>query len=314
MKNAKSKLLYVAIVSTAILCSACGSGNDLNENNVTVDENMEITDDGQLSDDAAESGEADAPAGENTPAQETTAEDITAEPFATVSIEIKTFEDERTAEDGTVLYRRSYSQPTVTIAGNEEASEKINADIQTRIDNFMASEQMYNEAEEFYEVTQAEEDFIFHEYIESLDFAAARADTSVISFIMTTYMDTGGAHGLYGDFGINYDTDTGELIKFSELSEYPDKFYNDTLAYNRELSQTDEYKERMFEEGFLGEDEFENVLYADEKWYLSDEGLVFISNPYELGPYAAGIIRFVIPYDELSEMGLKEEYSYPTDP
>lgn len=285
MKNAKSKILCAALVSTALFCSSCGNQNDLNDSNTTVDENA--------------------------PADEITTDD---EQSDGVSIEINTFEDERTAEDGTVLYRRSYSQPTVTIEGNEEASEKINADIQSRIDAFMASEQMYNDAAEFYEVTQSEEDFIFHEYIESLDYSASRADTSVISFVETTYSDTGGAHGIYGGFGLNYDARTGELIKFAELSDDPDKFYNDTLAYNRELAQTDEYKERMFEEGFLGEDEFENVLYADEKWYLSNEGLVFISNPYELGPYAAGMIEFVIPYDELNEMGLKEEYSYSANP
>ena len=310
MKNAKFKLLCATIISTALLCSSCGSGHESSEI-VPTDETTGMADE-QIADSTAETEDIQAPADENVQDDETTSDDT--EQSGGVSIEMQTVEDKDTAEDGTVIYIRSYSQPTVTIAGNEAASEKINADIQSRIDSFTASEQMRNEAREYYEVTLAEEDFMFREYIESLTFAVSRNDTSVISFVMTTYMDTGGAHGLNGNFGINYDAKTGEIIDFSDLSEDSDKFYNDTLEYNRELAQTDEYKERMFEEGFLGEDEFENVLYADEKWYLSDEGLVFISNPYELGPYAAGTIEFVIPYDKLIEQGLKEEYDLPSNP
>ena len=42
----------------------------------------------------------------------------------------------------------------------------------------------------------------------------------------------------------------------------------------------------------------------------SPDGLVFISNPYELGPYVAGMIEFTIPYQDLENMGLNQEYWY----
>ena len=57
-------------------------------------------------------------------------------------------------------------------------------------------------------------------------------------------------------------------------------------------------------------EELETALYDDEKWYFSTSGLVFISDPYMLGPYASGTITFTIPYQYLEEMGLKEDYRY----
>lgn len=300
----KNKFMYAAIISAALLCSSCGSKNDVAENNNTINEEGQNN---ELSlGNSSESIDIGTPEDEKLQTDETGNGSLS----GNITIETQTIEDNDTAEDGTSIYVMSYVQPTVTIEGNDVASEKINADLQTRIDTFTADDTLRNEAKEFYDFSLTEKDSYFNEYSETLDFEAVRSDTSVISFITTVYSYAGGAHGNYGRFGINYNARTGELISFSELTDDADKFHSDTLEYNRELASTDEYKERMFEEDFLGDGELENVLYADEKWYLSDEGLVFISNPYELGPYAAGVIEFVIPYDTLMEMGLKEEYGY----
>ena len=42
-------------------------------------------------------------------------------------------------------------------------------------------------------------------------------------------------------------------------------------------------------------------------WYLNDTGLVIFYNQYELGPYAAGIIKVELPYEELEGI-LREEF------
>lgn len=293
----KNKLMYALIISTTLLCSACSSQNDIIEDapmeETTTQNDILPPDDGSSTD-------------EKTQTDETGDGSLSGR----ITIETQTIEDNDTAEDGTSIYVMSYVQPTVTIEGNDAASEKINTDLQTRIDSFTADDTLRNEAKEFYDFSLTEEDPYFNEYSETLDFEAMRSDTSVISFITTVYSYAGGAHGNYGRFGINYNAQTGELIKFSELGEDADRFYNATLKYNQDLALTDEYKERMFTEDSALNGDLEDVLYAEEKWYLSDEGLVFISNPYELGPYASGAIEFVIPYDELEKMGLKKEYSF----
>ncbi|MBD5444859.1 MAG: DUF3298 and DUF4163 domain-containing protein [Lachnospiraceae bacterium] len=295
----KKQLIFAALLSTTLLCNSCGTKNNVANDDILPNDASQTND--VLSTNTSETNESDTQTAENNqPANDS----------GVVIIDSKTVEDQDTADDGTVIYSRSYTQPLVTIANNAEAAEKINADLQSRIDAFTASDSIRKESHEYYEISSKEEGYDFFEYNESLGFEKVRSDTNVISFIMNSSGYMGGAHGFYNSFGLNYDTKTGELIDFAALSDDADKFYNDTLAYNRELTQTDEYKERMFPEDFFDGSELEAVLYGDEKWYLSDEGLVFISNPYELGPYASGIIEFVIPYDKLAEMGLKEEYSY----
>lgn len=295
----KNQLLFAALISTALLCNSCGTKSNVANDDILPNDTSQTND--VLSTNTSETNESDT---------QTAANNQPANDSGVVIIDSKTVEDQDTADDGTVIYSRSYTQPLVTIANNAEAAEKINADIQSRIDAFTASDSIRKESHEYYEISSKEEGYDFFEYNESLEFEKVRSDANVISFIMTSSGYMGGAHGFYNSFGLNYDTKTGELIDFAALSDDADKFYSDTLAYNRELTQTDEYKERMFPDDFFDGSELETVLYGDEKWYLSDEGLTFISNPYELGPYASGIIEFVIPYDKLAEMGFKEEYSY----
>lgn len=301
----KKQLLFAALLSTTLLCNSCGAKNNVANDDIMPNDASQTND--VISANATETNLSDnEPSNDNTTEQD----NQPANDSGVVIIEPKTVEDKDTADDGTVIYSRSYTQPLVTIAGNAEAAEKINADIQSRIDAFTASDTIRKESHEYYELASKEGDSDFFEYNESLGFEKVRSDANVISFIMNSSGYMGGAHGYYNSFGLNYDTKTGELIDFAALSDDADKFHNDTLEYNRELTQTDEYKERMFPEDFFDGSELETVLYGDEKWYLSDEGLVFISNPYELGPYASGIIEFVIPYDKLEEMGFKEEYGY----
>lgn len=53
------------------------------------------------------------------------------------------------------------------------------------------------------------------------------------------------------------------------------------------------------DEGFLFED---NRFYLNENFWLDDEGLHFLYNPYEVAPYAVGPINLTITYGELNGM------------
>lgn len=232
-----------------------------------------------------------------------------------IRIEMKSETQESTADDGTVYYTSSYTYPILHVAkvtnGNDKAVEKINADIRSRVDSFLADTEIEEWAKEGYEYSISEEnEYPFYGYSSDLTFRAQRSDNNVISFTMTFYSFSGGAHGNYSTQGVNYNTKTGELISFSELSDDINAFHEDTLAYNRALAKTDSYQMRMFSEDMLSGVSLESVLYADDAWYLSPSGLTFISNPYALGPYSSGTIEFVIPYTDLAGMGFNESYTY----
>ena len=39
---------------------------------------------------------------------------------------------------------------------------------------------------------------------------------------------------------------------------------------------------------------------------MDDYGLVFIANPYLIAPYAAGVLEFYVPYEDLTGLMIAE--------
>ncbi|MCM1124348.1 MAG: DUF3298 and DUF4163 domain-containing protein [Eubacterium sp.] len=303
------------LLCTALWCTSCGTDTAATPDSDTVEE---------LTQDSAQPSSDDA-ANENTaPADKSATQDddttsngaeetdtSVSEVNSHISIEMQEEEKNKTTEDGTVYFYQSSAYPVVTITGNNDAADKINADIRSRVDAFMANTETEEWAKEDLEFYESEDnDYPFPGYEDSLTFQIARADSNVISFTAAYYSFTGGAHGYGETIGVNYNAKTGELIAFSDLSDDPAAFHEDTLAYNQQLAQTESYKEQMFSEESATDGTLESVLYADNVWYLSTSGLVFMSAPYALGPYAAGTIEFIIPYGDLADMGFRNAYTY----
>ncbi len=306
------------LLCTALVCASCGSnasetpGADVTEDTTqnssqqtaddTTADNTESPDTGNSQDVTPDSASDDGSAENDTSVSSTKSH---------ITIEMKSDEDNKSDEDGTVYLSRSITYPVVTIDGNNDASDKINADIRSKVDAFNGSNEIEEMAKENLEYFESEEsDYPFLSYDENMTFRTTRSDSNVISFTADYYAFTGDAHGNGMTQGLNYNAKTGELISFSDLSDDPTAFHEDTLAYNRKLAQTESYKERMFSEESISDGTLESVLYADDSWYLSTSGLVFMSPPYALGPYAEGTIEFIIPYSDLADMGFKNIYTY----
>ena len=232
---------------------------------------------------------------------------------SSVSVIMKTEVKPLIDENGIMYYTLSSTYPIISIEGNESAAEKINVDIRTRIDPFLSESESYeihkNWAAYLHENEPERTDTLFNE---DWTYKVTRADDNVISFAITNYFYDGGIHGHFNTIGINYDTNTGERISFDDLSENTERFRMATLAYNQALAETEPYSNLMFpeENSALAAGTLEDVLYSDDRWCLSTAGLVFLSNPYALGPFAAGLIEFTIPYSNLEDMGFNEEYTY----
>lgn len=311
----KKSTLCAIIMGTALCFGACGSSTgetpaaDTTETeNVTVDTAQEEETD-TPEESTVESEE------EESPAESGSETDITVSNIGSpVSISIETADTvELTTDDGTVYYTITCSYPVVSIEGNDAAAEKINADISSRVDNHYSGANSDAELtkEDFeYMLADAGDDYAPNPYTSSLSFTVARADDNVISFTEDSYFYMGGAHGSPGSTGVNYDTKTGELIAFTDLSDDPDAFHADTLAYNQELAQNEYYSEQMFYTDDITNGTLESVLYADDVWYLSPAGLVFMSAPYALASYASGTLEFIIPYSDLDDMGFNDAYDY----
>lgn len=329
-KTTPQSTLCTLLLCGALTCmvSACGTNpdlSDLSESN-NASSSVEEDDSARQSQDTSEEESSKEESGQMTDndtvgtdgqthdydAAET---DTTVSTFTShIRIEMKHEAEEKKAEDGTVYYTTNYTYPILHIAkniSNDDAVAKINADIRSQVDSFLANTEIEEWAREAYDYSISEEsEYPFHGYSHDMTFSVKRSDTNVISFTITFQSYTGGAHGNYSTQGVNYNAKTGERIAFSELSDDAGAFHEDTLAYHQALAKTEAYQMRMFSEDMLEDNSLESVLYADDAWYLSTSGLTFISDPYALGPFASGTIEFVIPYDVLSGMGFNENYTY----
>jgi len=132
-----------------------------------------------------------------------------------------------------------------------------------------------------------------------------RGDEKILSLRYNIQDFIGGAHGNYVDRAYVFDTVSGERITLDMLSPDADAFKSFLHTYMLSLYEADEggyYSERVAEENFF-EGPVSDALAAlirEGSWYLGDKGMVVFSDIYELGPYAAGICEFIIPYSELA--------------
>lgn len=317
-KNVKVLIACAMILGAAMCLCACGANTGDNPNTFIMENPASGETQGQEIDPATntESAAEDETQADNTDSgvNANTETDIIVSPTNTnITVTIESMDDvELTTEDGTLYYTVTCSYPVVFINGNESAAEKINADIRSRVDAFNTGVSINAETtkEDFEYFLSEDNDYPLIPHSSDLSFTVTRADEHVISFTQNDYIYMGGAHGLPGTTGINYDTATGELIAFGDLSDDPDAFHADTLAYNQELANTEYYSMQMFNTDDITNGVLEDTLYADGMWYLSTAGLVFMSPPYALAPYAAGTLKFTVPYSELKRMGLKDSYTY----
>ena len=127
-----------------------------------------------------------------------------------------------------------------------------------------------------------------------------RADSVAFSVINSFEDYAGGAHGSHGWIGTSFDSQTGKRLMISDICTNAEQL-SQTLI-DRLLS---EYDDRIFDDP---ETKILKLVVEDKiNFVLEPRGVMFIFNPYEIAPYAAGMPIVTILFDE--QPGLfKEKY------
>lgn len=298
-------LLSAALLAACV--SACGTTN-------TPDTGQEISNGTDNRESAGTETDAEKPQDTSSDSGETSAEgtdtDVTSDISGTKSPVTVTFEktrNETKADDGKVIFTNSAQMPVVSIDGAEDIAEKINADIAEYYDTVSYDETL-SMAEEDYAASLGEDGWDFLGYSTDISAKVTRMDDAVISFQITAYDFTGGAHGNYGSIARNYSTKTGELIAFDEIAGDYEAFHATVLDYMVNLAETPAYKDRLFDTP--SKDDLDSALFRTDGWIFTLSGISFLVEPYVLGPYASGEISFMLPYEKAYDLGLKEDYRY----
>ena len=215
----------------------------------------------------------------------------------------------------------SYETPRVYIEGRDATMNAINEYIATVdetyytgndygvdsvIDGKISGVNAYLEAatDNYAFAVETGDDTLPLEYASERTARVERIDSRVLSMVYNTYSYTGGAHGNYAELAYNFDTESGERITLDTLSADPDALNAFLREYITKLYTEDAdgyYSANVYED--LTVDAENNPiadLVRDSVLYFNNEGVVFFAQPYEIGPYASGIIEFTVPYADLT--------------
>ena len=120
------------------------------------------------------------------------------------------------------------------------------------------------------------------------------ADRFLWSYAMDVYEYTGGAHGNRYLLIQNYDLETGDMVNEQDL--FIDDYYEPLkiLLLNALIAQTDnaESKRDLRRMGYSVAD-----VVPNENFYVTQEGITYVYNPYEIAPYAMGCIEIFLPWE-----------------
>ena len=209
----------------------------------------------------------------------------------------------------------SYVTPHVAIEGREAAADAINEYIAMLDEGFYTGNDYGDGASIGYYgmLEQAEDNFTYVREMQTdlpLEFACERgaglnrADGRVLSLTMSTYTYSGGAHGMNVSRAYVFDTETGEIVSFDQLSADSAALRAFLTQHMVEMSETDETIREATADFVLPEEREARfgALLRDGSWYLTEDELVVFSDLYEISSYAAGMQFFRFPFAELGDL------------
>ena len=137
-----------------------------------------------------------------------------------------------------------------------------------------------------------EEEWAFMmDWSESIDGSFLDPYKGMISYLKYAYGYSGGAHGMDVLTCRTFDLKTGEQIFEEDLFK---RGYEDRLTEALRTNLLSRYEDQdMF---------FETDITPSDEFYLTSEGITYIYQRYEIGPYAIGIIEVTVPWKEIQDI------------
>lgn len=246
------------------------------------------------------------------PDTETAEVPVSATSAGKVTMDIRTEAKDFYSEDypDTLLLSFSADLPRVTIPGADQAATAINAALQADYDLFVngnpnGEEGVVTGVDTF--LSRAREDLAhwaesdnlegFVYFILQRETALTRGDSQVVSLTCEDTTGLGGVHPYVSLHGQCFDARTGGRLDLSGLAEDSKGFLAACEEKLLEISRDKDHADYMYFDDY--EETLPKLLEGDA-WYFDDRGIVIAANPYDIAPYAAGRIDFLLTYDWLA--------------
>ena len=155
----------------------------------------------------------------------------------------------------------------------------------------------------------------FYSYSNYQQLGVARHDDAVVSLISLSSLYSGGAHPNAVQVAYNLDIANRRQLVLEDIireEAAPELAKLVREGVDAKFAMIDGGN-GLFED--YGDTIDNSMVYGNMTpyWYLSDTGLVVFYNQYELGPYAAGIIKVELAYEDLEGILLEDYYPVAGD-
>lgn len=207
-----------------------------------------------------------------------------------------------TAQDGTELF--TYQEQSMSLVlPDPDVADKIIIDFFTRQDGYRQA------AEDIKAMAETKESE--YAYFYSALYSPARIDMNVLSLTGTIISYSGGMHSNYSCIFANYDMVTGDVLTLGSILTHEDKA--DDLGELVIEAIASVPKETGIWDGYEStiRNRFAGNISDDQAWFFDNNGLSFSFPPYELAPFASGIITVTVPYQKL--VGIIEDAFFPVE-
>lgn len=209
------------------------------------------------------------------------------------------FDDETLTEDpdGSGVY---YSQSLGTASVHSDNNDKAAAAINESLGALYA--RLRDEADYTKRVAADQPDDNILKLNYKCTPKAARCDTRVLSLVFDVAQYIGGVHGQLVRYSRSYDSDSGAELSLDDIAKNASQLRTFIENYVIGLAAGDEYIENGESILFSDfKDTITRIVAEGEQWYLDDKGLVLYAAPYDIAPYAYGVLCFTVPYSALEE-------------
>ena len=212
-----------------------------------------------------------------------------------LSVSVPTTTEHFYADDGTELLY-TVKQHMQLLLANDTVANRIILDFLNRVDA------MHQDTEELLRAAQSvyRNDQYWNPYHQLVIYSPTRIDHGVLSLFGISSSYTGGIHGNQRAVSVSYDLSTGDVLTLAsimhldaEKEDFIDLILDDLRKNAETYYLFDDYEETV--RYILGGDE---TQYSD--FYFTQTGLVFYFSPYDIAPYASGVITVEVPYSELT--------------
>ncbi len=223
-----------------------------------------------------------------------------------VSISLPIIVETDTADDGTVIFKRTFQDVVLSIP-DADITKTVTLDLLRRMDaNSATLSSLQQSAFADYSGQTP-----WMPYYYKILYSPMRMDQTVLSLY--------GVEDVFGNMqagqngiSVTYNLATGSAMTLAGVLTEESTAADTLLAALLAALESEKEEYMLFDDyAQIVSSRFQTQLQQESGWYLSGEGLCFFFSPYDIAPNAAGTVVATVPYTELN--GVLQNIYFPAE-